>query len=190
MVVQISLLPLAQMPEGFRYQEELISQKEESELAAWIASLALEPFEFHGHLGNRRIASFGFRYDYAKAKVEPAPEIPSVLENLRGKAARFARRAPQDLIQAMATEYAPGAGIGWHKDKPQFGEIVGVSLVAPARFRLRRRQGAGWQRISQILEPRSAYLLSGSVRRNWEHSIPPQEQLRYSITFRTLAANN
>jgi alkylated DNA repair dioxygenase AlkB len=120
--------------------------------------------------------------------VEPAPEIPSILGELREKVARFARRPAQDFIQAMATEYGPGAGIGWHRDKPQFGEIVGVSLLSAARFRLRRRrEDTSWQRVSQILQPRSAYLLSGAVRQDWEHSIPPREQLRYSITFRTLA---
>ena len=87
----------------------------------------------------------------------------------------------------MASEYAPGAGIGWHKDRPQFGETAGVSLLAEARLRLRRKEGPGWQRLSQLLKPRSAYQLSGDARHVWEHSIPPQEQLRYSITFRTAA---
>jgi len=85
------------------------------------------------------------------------------------------------------TEYAPGAGIGWHKDKAIFGEIVGVSLLAPCTFRLRRREGTGWQRLSFIAEPRSAYLLSGPSRMLWEHSIPPLDRLRYSVTFRNLA---
>jgi alkylated DNA repair dioxygenase AlkB len=157
-------------------------------LSSWIATLDLKPFEFHGYLGNRRIASFGFRYDYSKAKVEAAPEIPSILLDLRERVARFAHHRPDEFVQAMATEYAPGAGIGWHKDKAQFGEIVGVSLLAPARFRLRRKMGERWERATKIIAPRSAYLLSGQVRGLWEHSIPAQEKLRYSITFRTLAA--
>lgn len=179
---------LASMPDGFRYQPDLISREEESRLAAWIATLPLKPFEFHGHLGNRRVAAFGLRYDYARAEVKQAPDIPSVLLDLRSRIAGFAGRDPEDFIQAMATEYAPGAGIGWHRDRPQFGEIVGVSLLAEARFRLRQRDGARWRRLSQLLEPRSAYLLSDDVRQNWEHSIPPQERLRYSITFRTQTA--
>lgn len=165
-----------------------MSAAEESALSAWIATLDLKPFEFHGYLGNRRIASFGFRYDYSKAKVEAAPDIPSVLFSLRERVAALAACKPEEFVQAMATEYAPGAGIGWHKDKPQFGKIVGVSLLAPAKFRLRQKMGAGWQRRSMIVEPRSAYLLSGDARRLWQHSIPAQEKLRYSITFRTLAA--
>lgn len=177
----------ALMPGGFRYRDDLVSTGEELALSSWIADLNLKPFEFHGYLGNRRIASFGFRYDYSKAKVEAAPEIPSMLLDLRARVAGFAGRKPEEFVQAMATEYAPGAGIGWHKDKPQFGEIVGVSLLAPAKFRLRRKIGPRWERMSKIIAPWSAYLLSGDARRIWEHSIPAQEQLRYSITFRTLA---
>jgi alkylated DNA repair dioxygenase AlkB len=180
----------APMPDGFRYQSDLISPAEEADLAAWIATMPLKPYEFRGHLGNRRIAAFGLRYDHAKASMEQAEDvaglgIPPILLGLRHRIADFAKRKPEDFIQAMATEYAPGAGIGWHKDRPQFGEIVGVSLFAEARLRLRRKDGQGWQRLSQVLQPRSAYLLSGAVRRSWEHSIPPQERLRYSITFRT-----
>jgi alkylated DNA repair dioxygenase AlkB len=169
-------------PDGFLYRPDLISPQEEAALAAWIATLPLKPYEFRGYLGNRRVAAFGLGYGRAKTK---APDIPPILLDLRQKIAGFARRATEDFVQAMASEYAPGAGIGWHRDRPQFGEIVGVSLLAEARLRLRRKEGQGWQRLSQLLEPRSAYLLSGDVRRNWEHSIPPQEQLRYSITFRT-----
>jgi len=175
------------MPDGFHYQPDLISPEDEASLAAWIATLPLKPFEFHGYLGNRRIASFGLRYDYAKAQVKPAPDIPPILLLLRDKIARFAGHKPEDFVQAMATEYAPGAGIGWHRDKPQFGDTVGLSLLAEARFRLRRKDGQRWLRLSKDIQPRSVYLLSGDVRQNWEHSIPPQEQLRYSITFRTRA---
>jgi alkylated DNA repair dioxygenase AlkB len=185
MSLQPSFFPdPAPMPDGFLYRPDLISPQEEAALAAWIATLPLKPYEFRGYLGNRRVAAFGLGYGRTN---EHAPDIPPVLLDLRHRIAGFAGRQPEDFVQAMASGYAPGAGIGWHKDRPQFGEIVGVSLLADARLRLRRKEGQGWQRLSQLLEPRSAYLLSGDVRRNWEHSIPPQEQLRYSITFRTAA---
>jgi alkylated DNA repair dioxygenase AlkB len=86
----------------------------------------------------------------------------------------------------LVTEYAPGAGIGWHKDRPAFDEVVGISLVAPCLFRLRRKAGAKWERKSFTARPRSAYLLSGASRHGWEHSIPPVQQLRYSLTFRSM----
>jgi alkylated DNA repair dioxygenase AlkB len=85
----------------------------------------------------------------------------------------------------MITEYAPGAGIGWHRDRPQFEDVVGVSFLAPCRFRFRQRQADGWRRASFNAEPRSAYLLRGPARRDWEHSIPRLQTLRYSITFRS-----
>lgn len=176
------------MPEGFRYQTEWISEAEEASLIASLKALKLEPFKFHGHLGNRRVASFGLRYDYTRRAVEVAAKYPSFLDNLRIKVAEFAGRWVEEFRQAGVNEYRPGAGIGWHRDKPQFAMIVGVSLLSPARMRFRRRECDRWIRMSHIVEPRSAYILDGEARHVWEHSIPPMEALRYSLTFRTLAA--
>ena len=86
----------------------------------------------------------------------------------------------------LVTEYSAGAAIGWHRDKQEFGEIIGVSLLSPCTFRLRRAKGKGWERVNLTAEPRSAYLMSGPSRSEWEHSIPPVDALRYSITFRNL----
>ena len=175
------------MPGGFRYQPDFLSPDEERALVENLSKLALEPFEFHGYLGNRKVKAFGYRYDYSRRKTEPAAEMPGFLIPLRRKAAQFAGRKPEAFVQILVTEYPPGAGIGWHRDKPQFEDVVGVSLLSPANFRLRKKSGAGWQRRSLLVEPRSAYLLSGAVRHQWEHSIPAQATPRYSITFRTLA---
>ena len=179
--------PLA-LPDGMRYQAGVISADEERQLVFFIESLPLKPFEFAGGFrGNRRVLSFGWRYDYQAQRLTETNPVPEPLLALRGKAARFAGRLSETFQQALVTEYAPGAGIGWHKDKPMFGDIVGISLVAPCNFRLRRKAGSGWQRASLTAEPRSAYLLSGLSRTDWEHSIPPLEELRYSITFRNFA---
>lgn len=91
-----------------------------------------------------------------------------------------------DFVQGGVNQYLPGAGIGWHKDKPQFGVVVGVSLLAPALMRLRLATGKSWIRRYQQLQARSVYILEGEVRTKWEHSVPPVESLRYSLTFRTL----
>lgn len=91
------------------------------------------------------------------------------------------------FVQVLVNEYAPGAGIGWHHDRPVYGEIVGVSLLAPCVMRLRRKAGAQWRRAGAALEQGSVYRLSGEARQDWEHSISPMTVLRYSITFRTLA---
>jgi alkylated DNA repair dioxygenase AlkB len=175
-------------PEGFRYQRELISAAEEEALTAELAGLPFAPFDFHGHLANREVAGFGLRYDYGRREVLAAPPIPAFLLPLRDKVGAFAGAPGEDFVQLLINRYRPGAGIGWHRDKPQFEAVVGVSLGSPCLFRFRRKAGAGWDRLSLTVEPRSAYLLGGPARHEWEHSIPPQDEPRYSITFRTLAA--
>jgi alkylated DNA repair dioxygenase AlkB len=174
-------------PAGFRYQEDVITEVEEATLVASLQKLELKPFEFQGHLANRRVISFGLRYDYSRRTVEAASEFPPFLNELRAKAAEFAGRGVSEFRQAGVNEYRPGAGIGWHKDKALFGIVVGVSLLAPATMRFRRAQVRGWARLAQTIAPRSMYVLSGEARTEWEHSIQPLDQLRYSLTFRTLA---
>jgi alkylated DNA repair dioxygenase AlkB len=112
--------------------------------------------------------------------------MPAFLLPVRDAAARYAGLDPAMLEQVLLTEYAPGAAIGWHRDRPVFGEVVGLSLLSPARMRFRRKQGAKWERRELLVQPRSAYHLAGEARSEWEHSIPPVETKRYSITFRTL----
>jgi alkylated DNA repair dioxygenase AlkB len=174
-------------PRGFRYREDIVTQAEEAALGASLQQLELKPFEFHGYLGNRKVVSFGLKYDYTRRAVEEASAMPSFLEDLLVRVAEFAGVAPDAFRQVGVNEYRPGAGIGWHKDKPQFGIVVGVSLLAPATMRFRRKNGSGWSRVSHVVQPRSVYILSGEARTQWEHSIPLLDQLRYSITFRTLA---
>jgi alkylated DNA repair dioxygenase AlkB len=129
------------VPEGFRYEEDIISEAEEAALAASLALLELKPFEFHGHLGNRRVAAFGVRYDFARRSVETADQFPSFLAGLRKKVAQFVGRRVDEFKQGGVNEYPPGAGIGWHKDKSQFGVVVGVSLLALATMRFRHKEG-------------------------------------------------
>jgi alkylated DNA repair dioxygenase AlkB len=175
------------LPPGMRYQSDIISAGAQRHLLAAIARLAFKPFEFHGYLGKRRIASFGFKYDYGARAVAPAPPIPDFLLPLRQRAADWAELPADELRQAMVTEYAPGAGIGWHRDKAVFGEVIGISLLAPCSLRFRLPVDGGWKRLSLTPEPRSAYLLQGAARTEWYHSIPPVTSLRYSVTFRRRA---
>ena len=185
---QLSLLDDAAppLPDGFEYRPGFVARDEECELVERVRALAFKPFEFHGYFGNRRVVSFGWRYDFADSQMRRADEIPDFLLGLRGRAAAFAGIDPAALEHALVTEYGPGAGIGWHRDRPVFDDVIGISLVAPCRFRLRRKRGTSWERAAIELTPRSAYLLRGPVRREWEHSIPPVEQLRYSVTFRSV----
>ena len=174
-------------PEGFAYRAELIGEDAERELIEAFRSLPFAPFQFRGFEGNRRVVSFGWRYDFNQGGLKPAEAIPPLLHPLRDAAAGLLGRPAEALEQVLVTEYAPGAGIGWHRDRPDFAEVAGVSLGSPCLFRLRRRQGSGWERVSLRAEPRSGYVLKGDVRTGWEHSIPPVDSLRWSVTFRTLA---
>ncbi len=172
------------MPEGFRYQPDLISPKDERALEEQLAKLAFTEFEFRGYVGKRRTVSFGWRYDFIRQELQRADDIPTFLLPLRESVAAFANLDESGLEHVLVTEYGPGAPIGWHRDKSVFAEVVGVSLLSPCLFRLRRKRSDGWQRASLTLEPRSAYLLSGPARVDWEHSIPAVSSLRYSVTFR------
>lgn len=172
-------------PEGFRYERELISRDDELSLIDQIRTLPLKEFEFHGFLGKRRVKSFGFHYDFHDEKLKQTETIPEFLLPVRERAARFADLAADEIQHVLVTEY-DHAGIGWHRDKATFGDVIGVSLLAPCTFRLRRKVGSAWERVSIEAEPRSAYLMRGASRTEWEHSIPTVDGVRYSITFRTL----
>ena len=188
---QLSLLEPAAVkapPEGFVYRTAVIPQGEESVLVERFARLRFREFEFHGYLGKRRVVSFGLRYDYGERAVHQVEPIPDFLLPLRERAAEFAGLPPSALEHALVIEYTPGAAIGWHRDRPVFGDVIGISFNSPCRFRFRRRDGAAWRRCSFTLEPCSAYLLRGAARREWEHSIPPAQALRYSVTFRSMRA--
>jgi alkylated DNA repair dioxygenase AlkB len=176
--------PQAELPEGFRYRPDLISEDEERVLVEHIAGLPLKEFEFQGFLGKRRIVSFGWRYDFNGGGLQQTEDMPAFLLAVREQAAVFAGLRPERLQQVLLTEYRPGVQIGWHKDRSVFGEVIGISLLSACNFRLRRKAGVKWERAAITADPRSAYLLSGPSRTEWEHSIPGVQALRYSITFR------
>lgn len=189
-LVQLSLLeappPRAALPEGFIYRAAIVPREEAPALVAQLAGLPFTPFAFQGYFGKRRVVSYGLRYDFADREVHCVEPIPDFLLPLRERAAATAGVAAAAIEHALVTEYAPGAAIGWHRDRPVFGDVIGVSFCSACRFRFRRRCGDAWERRSIVLEPRSAYVLRGAAREAWEHSIPPAEQLRYSVTFRTM----
>ena len=172
---------------GLRYREELISESEEETLGEHLVAADLSPFRFHGWLGNRKTTSFGWRYDFDDASFSRTERIPDWLLPLRETAAAFAGLRPDDFVHVLLARYDPGAGIGWHRDRDVFDQVVGISLGTPATLRFRRRTPGGFDRAILDVAPRSAYLLSGEVRWDWEHRITPGDQLRFSITFRTVS---
>ena len=172
---------------GLRYHQDIIDQAEEKALIHRLGRLDLTPFRFHGWLGNRKTQSFGWRYDFDDASFTPSDPIPNWLDKVRGKAAAFAGLQPSDFVHVLLARYDPGAGIGWHRDRDVFEKVVGISLCTPATLRFRQRLENGFRRTNLEVTPRSAYLLSGEARHDWEHSISPGQSLRFSITLRTLS---
>jgi alkylated DNA repair dioxygenase AlkB len=173
-------------PEGLRYQSDFVDAVTEAELIAHLAALPLQPFQFGAYEGKRRVASFGFRYDYGLRRLQEADPIPGWLTQVIRSVEEFGGLPAGSVRQILCTEYDAGVGIGWHRDKPHFDEIFGLSLKSACKFRFRRSDGAKWERFTLNAEPRSLYMMSGGSREIWEHSIPAVEQRRYSITFRTM----
>jgi alkylated DNA repair dioxygenase AlkB len=176
------------LPEGMRYEAGFLSPGEESELIAFVRSLPLQAMDYKGFTARRRVLSYGGRYDFGANRLEAAPPIPPELHGLRAKAAAWASLTPQVFTHALVAEYSAGTPLGWHRDVPDFEDVVGVSLLAEAVMRFRpyppkepKRAGV----IKLVVQPRSIYLLRGPARWAWQHSIAATQALRYSITFRT-----
>ena len=172
---------------GLEYRPDFISADEEQALVAHLSEAELSPFKFQGWTGKRLTRTFGWRYDFDDRSFAPSEPLPDWLLSLRAKAAGFARVEPEEFIHVLLVRYDPGAGIGWHRDRPVFEDVVGISLGTPAVLRFRRRRPGGFDRAQIEVQPRSAYLLSGPARHEWEHSIAPGDSLRFSITFRTFS---
>ena len=184
-------IKLVTPPAGFRYETNFLTEAEEDELVSTISQLPFKEYEFRGYLGRRRIVSFGLEYDINGYTLNRLDDIPDYLVRVRDRAAGFAGVRPAELVHVLVTEYTAGTPIGWHRDRPQFHDVIGVSLLSPCTFRFRRRVSSDvFERHSVELEPRSIYLLSGDARYEWQHSIPPVDQLRYSITFRTMSGRD
>ena len=179
-------------PPGFMYRDDFISPAEEAELIADIARVEFSNFEMRGVVARRRVAFFGASYDESRGPERPIPEF---LHPLLNRAATWAGVDADAFAMALINEYRAGAPIGWHRDAPQYDIIVGVSLLSSARMRFRlyvspSATPAGRRQATHeiTVRPRSAYVMRGESRNNYEHSIPPVAELRYSITFRTLRA--
>ena len=172
---------------GLVVVHEAVLPVREAELAALIDAAPLAPFQFGQWEGKRLTAHYGSAYDYQRGRPTEAPALPAWLADLRDTLAPQLGRDPQEFVQGLLIRYDPGAGIGWHRDRPQYDEVIGLSLSAPATLRLRRRRPeGGFARVNLVLPPRSAYLLTGEVRWEWEHSITPMAATRRSITLRSM----
>jgi alkylated DNA repair protein (DNA oxidative demethylase) len=179
------------VPEGLTYSDGVLSADEERRLLEAVERMELGAFVMRGQAARRTVRHFGWGYSFDNRTLTPAEPLPAELVWLRERAEALAGLDPGVFEQALVTRYPPGATIGWHRDAPPFGPtLAGISLAAPCRMRFRRDLEGIRYVHEQLLHPRSAYVLAGTARSAWEHSIPPTEALRYSITFRTLKASS
>jgi alkylated DNA repair dioxygenase AlkB len=177
-------------PEGLVYAPELIAPEEEAELLERFAALRFDPIVLHGRTARRGARHYGLDYDYESRTPRPGEPVPDWLLPVRARAAELAGHEPDELVEILVQRYPEGAAIGWHRDAPAFETVVGVSLGAAGRLRFQRGKGER-RRVWEVgLEPRSGYVLAGEARRSWEHSIPPANEERHSITFRTLRSRD
>jgi DNA oxidative demethylase len=174
------------LPPGLFFLPEFLTVAEENGLLELIRSLEFRTFEMHGVTAKRRIKQFGWHYAFESYQLTPADPIPANFDSIAARSADLAGIHASEWAEALVTEYAPGAGIGWHRDAPPFGIVAGISLQG--RCRMRFQTGTGPTRMTSAIDlpPRSIYLLTREVRTKWQHMIPPTREQRYSITFRTL----
>ncbi|HYB98148.1 MAG TPA: alpha-ketoglutarate-dependent dioxygenase AlkB [Candidatus Limnocylindrales bacterium] len=178
------------LPSGFHYQADFLSHAEEERLLATLATLPFREAQYKQFTARRRIVSFGGSYDFSSNELIPAGPVPEFLHPLRERIAEWSGIPAQELTHALIAEYQPGTQLGWHRDVPDFEKITGVSLAGACRMRLRPyppEKGRRDLTIPLDLPPRSAYAMRGVARWGWQHAISPTKELRYSITFRTLA---
>ena len=191
----------APLPGGLAYAADFITPAEETALLEAIRELPLSEARYRAYTAKRRTVSYGSEYDFTRNARRPAPPMPAFLRPLGERAGQWVQRPAEDFVHALVTEYPPGAALGWHRDVPDFEVIVGISLGASCRMRFRpyrpaerggKRAGASASRYPPTrqfdleLEPRSAYVMQGPIRWEWQHGIPPTPTLRYSITLRTM----
>jgi alkylated DNA repair protein (DNA oxidative demethylase) len=171
---------------GLTSTSDFMTETEEQSLIAAIDAADLSPFRFQGWTGKRLTVSYGWTYDFDTGRLRQGDPLPDWLLPFRDRAAHCLGLPAGGLVQALLIRYDPGAGIGWHKDRPVFEHVVGLSLGAPATMRFRRRSGNRFDRVNVPLEPRGAYHLIGASRHEWEHSIAEMDRTRWSVTFRSL----
>src|SRR3954447_188986 len=171
--------------QGLRYELELMPPEMERQLLDVFEDLRWDPIVIRGQAARRTARHYGLDYDYEARTPKPGEPMPEWLGPTRTRAADSADAEPDELAEILVQRYPPGSTIGWHRDAPAFDKVIGLSVGGFSRLRFQRGKGEAREVFEVGLEPRSAYVLSGEVRRSWEHSIPPTKELRYSITFRT-----
>jgi len=180
---------LPELPEGFHYFPDFITEEEESNLVELIQKYPLKNMLFQGFEAKRKVISFGYDYHFDNRSLTKGVPIPEEFKPVILKAAAQLQIPAEKFEKVLLTEYGEGHVINWHRDAPVFEKIAGISLLSDCTFKLRPYDKSKQMRSSVksfIAERRSLYLMEGEAKENWEHSIAPVKSIRYSITIRTL----
>jgi DNA oxidative demethylase len=176
----------AELVPGFTYQPNFISARAEQVLLEYIAMVDFGQFVMKGVAAKRQVRQYGWSYSFASFELTRTEPLPDFLLPVRKQAADLVRQTPEDLSEALLTYYPAGAAIGWHRDAAPFGLVIGISLLAACRLRLRPLSDFPTKAITWELAPRSIYIIKDQARSAWQHAISPVKRDRYSITFRTI----
>ena len=130
------------LPEGLTYVPGFLTETGERDVLAVLATFELHPYVLHDTPSRRLVRSFGLAQVTGGYDAGPAAPIPAELEWLRERCAALMGREPEELVDLLVTRYPPGAGIGWHRDAPVFGDVSGISLLTACRMRFRRGRPA------------------------------------------------
>ena len=113
-MAQLALFPDQNAaPAGLHYQPEFVSETIEAELISRISELPLQPFQFGAFEGKRRVAWFGFHYDYADRKLREADPIPDWLASIARRVEAFGDLADgalhpfQQSTSVVSQQHAP-----------------------------------------------------------------------------------
>lgn len=183
------LFPAPSLPHGLEYHDDVLTLDEEANLLREFAGLPFREAKFQQYTARRRVVRFGEAYDPDTDDFPNVGALPPWLAAVRAKVAAWRGIREDDFLHALITEYRPGTPIGWHRDKPRYGMVVGISLASACRMRFRPYDNQHDRKavIALTLAPRSVYVMQDDIRWRWQHSIPPAKALRYSMTFRTAA---
>lgn len=177
------------LPYGFSYYPEFLTEQEEIELLAAVSKLTLRALIFQGFEAKRKVESYGYDYHFDSRTITKGKDIPDSLQFLINKVSSWLNIPGNAFAEVLVTEYPEGSVINWHRDAPPFDIVVGISLLSDCKFRFRPYDKSKQSRqaiLSTIVARRSAYIIQGEARTDWEHSIAPVKEVRYSITLRTL----
>jgi len=181
------------LPQGLRYEPGFVTPAEQAALVARIETLPLREAKFREYFARRRVAHFhdgagATAYDDGAADSVDHGPVPPWLAEVRDRVAAHLGMPASEIVHVLVSEYRPGTPIGWHRDKPVYGAVAGISLAGTGRMRFRPYEAQDAEHTHTLdLAPGSLYVMRDAMRWRWQHSLLPVKTLRYSITLRTRA---